>query len=122
MAVVYLSGCASQAVNKETGEPLTKVEKASVIADELTKHYRFLHTNVEEILYGDYSREDKQWIVENVSGEMNRAKKLIKTYNQTIVLWRETGQMPDDIYEKERVIRSILEGVVVAFMKDIKNP
>ena len=97
-------GCAGTQVNKATGQPLTAAEKASIIADELTKHYKFLHTQVLEFTK-TANEEQVRWLVWNVNPHMNQAKAMIKAYNEAVILWREGGVMPQDMYEREKMIR-----------------
>lgn len=116
LLILAMIACSQNAVNRETGGPLTAVDKASIVADELTKQYEFLHRSITDIM-NTGSVEQKTWISTNVADPMNKVKEALIQYNQMVILWREGGLMPSDMYEREKFIRETLQTVLLLFMK-----
>jgi|GEM_PF-4298765 len=112
----HLSGCAGkQLVDSATGLPLTPDQTASVVADELAKDIKFLHQQVSDLLLTG-TEEQKAWLYQNVTQNLDDAKHLIGAYNDIVVLWRTQGEMPDDLIGKEQVIRGLLETILITFI------
>lgn len=118
---ISLASCAGlpkKPIDATTGQEMTADQIASVAAKELSAQVMFWHAQIKAILDDPLTTDEtRQRLYENVTPSIDRAKRLAASYAALVSAWRNTGQMPQDIYEREAAIRSLLTSVATAFYR-----
>lgn len=111
-----LSSCTHQVKDSVTGELLTELQTAKVLSVELSKQYLFLYNQVKDILITGTS-EQKTWLYENVTEDLDKAKYILKAYTEMLILWETLGEKPEGLEGKEEEVRQIIETVLLLFLR-----